>query len=331
MTVLDKARQVLDEGPICDSCLGRRFGLLSYGLTSRERGHALRVTLSLEDDTDFEGEPDDCWVCDGFFDEESLERWAERVVESLEGYGFETYQVGTRVPPLVEENENLLDDLVGDEHAQGFSTDFNREVGKRVGELLKEERSNAPEVGFDRPDVVAVVDLTEEAVDLQVNPLHVYGRYRKLERDVPQTEWPCRDCDGTGEKGGEECDHCGGTGYMYEESVEELIRPAVLDAFGGDGMVFHGAGREDVDALMLGDGRPFVAEVKEPRKRTYDLERLASEVNESAKGKVEVGELKLVSPDMVERVKQLDASKRYRMTVELSKEVSGEELEDALC
>jgi len=33
----------------------------------------------------------------------------------------------------------------------------------------------------------------------------------------------------------------------------------------------HGMGREDVDARMLGRGRPFIIEIKEPRRRHFDL------------------------------------------------------------
>ncbi|MDY7081912.1 MAG: tRNA pseudouridine(54/55) synthase Pus10, partial [Halobacteria archaeon] len=129
---------------------------------------------------------------------------------------------------------------------------------------------------------------------------------------------------------GRGCERCDGTGYMYDESVEELIRPAVLDATEGKEMLFHGAGREDVDALMLGEGRPFVVEVKEPKERSFELDELTEAINESADGKVEVENLKFVEGDMVERVKELDASKVYRMEVEVSERVTQDELDDAL-
>jgi tRNA pseudouridine synthase 10 len=83
----------------------------------------------------------------------------------------------------------------------------------------------------------------------------------------------------------------------------------------GEDATFHGAGREDVDARMLGDGRPFVVEVSSPRTRTPDLDALESRIDESADGAVEVGDLHLATYEMVERVKELDASKRYRMDV----------------
>ena len=43
---------------------------------------------------------------------------------------------------------------------------------------------------------------------------------------------------------------------------------------GGKEHFFHGMGREDIDALCLGEGRPFVLELSEPRIRDIDLDEL---------------------------------------------------------
>jgi tRNA pseudouridine synthase 10 len=85
--------------------------------------------------------------------------------------------------------------------------------------------------------------------------------------------------------------------------------------------VFHGAGREDVDARMLGGGRPFVIEVKEPRAREVDTATLQETVNDFAGGTVEVEGLTPATYEMVERVKELEASKRYRMAVSFEEPV----------
>jgi tRNA pseudouridine synthase 10 len=323
MEILEEARAVLDEGDVCDGCLGRRFAERSHGLTSRERGRALRTAVDMEDDVPYDNvPPEDCWVCDGAF--ASFDGWAERAAEAVDGYEFGTYLVGTRVPPLVEENERLLDDLHGGGHAASFSSEFNREVGKRFGERV------GADVGFERPDVTVTLDLRRDAVEVDFHSVYLYGRYRKLERGIAQTEWDCYDCDGAGTRDGEDCETCDGSGYIVDESVEELLSPAFLDTTDGASAVFHGAGREDVDALMLGDGRPFVMEVEEPRARDVDTDALQEDANERADGKVEVRELRRVDRDAVERVKSTDASKRYRARVSFDGEVTGDELDGAL-
>ncbi|MFC6772305.1 tRNA pseudouridine(54/55) synthase Pus10, partial [Halorubrum pallidum] len=239
---------------------------------------------------------------------------------------FATYNVGTRTPPLVEENEALLREEVGLDADAGepFNSEFNREVGKRVGRLTDTE------VSFDRPDVQFTIDLADDSVDAKVNSTFVYGRYRKLKRDIPQTEWPCRECNGSGRQGADPCDHCGGSGYLYDDSVEEYTAPVVEDVMDGTEATFHGAGREDVDALMLGTGRPFVIEVEEPRRRRVDTDRLQSDINAFADGAVEVEGLRLATYDMVERVKEHDASKRYRAEVAFDADVDVDALADAL-
>ncbi|MFB6080926.1 MAG: tRNA pseudouridine(54/55) synthase Pus10 [Haloferacaceae archaeon] len=324
MDPLADARAVLATGPVCDPCLGRPFAALSHGLTNGARGRALRTTLALVDDEPFRTTPpDDCWVCAGHSGR--YDEYAERALDAVDAE-FDSYQVGSRVPPLVEENERLLreDADLDPEAGEGLGTDLNREVGIRFGE------ASGTEVEFERPDVQILVDMTDDRVEATVNSAFVYGRYRKLERGIPQTRWPCGDCDGTGRTAAGPCETCGGSGLRYEESVEQLTAPVVEEVMDGVDAVFHGAGREDVDARMLGTGRPFVVEVKEPRRRTVDLDRLAADVNAFAEGKVEVEGLRLAAHGMVERVKTLDASKTYRAEVAFESDVAAADLDAAL-
>ncbi|MFB6111780.1 MAG: tRNA pseudouridine(54/55) synthase Pus10 [Halobacteriaceae archaeon] len=325
MTILADARAVLAEGPVCDACVGRVVADRSFGLTNADRGYALRVAVALDADEPFEGAPDsdECWVCEGLCGR--YDAWADRVVAALEGVTFETYQVGSRVPPLLSENDRLLRESAGLDPDAGetLSSALNREVGKRVGGQL------GVDVDFERPDVVALLDLDADAVDVQVNPAFVAGRYRKFSREIPQTEWPCRDCDGRGRVEGDPCPVCDGTGYRYEESVEQLVAPHVQEAMDGSDATFHGAGREDIDARMLGTGRPFVVEVDEPRDRFPDAEALQSRIN-TATEKVDVEKLRLATYESVAQVKELTADKTYRATVSFSVPVEATAFEDAI-
>ncbi len=325
MNLLAEARAVIDAGPVCDSCLGRVFADRSFGLSNHQRGESLRVAVALADDEPYEPvSPEACWVCEGEcgrFDE-----WAERAVEALGDPAFETYQAGTKTPPLIEENDELLRADAGLDADRGelFKSNLNREVGKRIGQLT------GTEVDFTRPDVQFTLDIEADTVDVKLNSAFVYGRYRKLERDIPQTEWPCRECHASGRKGRQPCEHCDGTGYLYPESVEQLTAPVVMDVMDGTEATFHGAGREDVDARMIEGGRPFVIEIEEPHRRRIDVERLEGDINAFAEGKVEVEGLRLASYAMVERVKELDASKTYRANVEFDEDVTEANLQAAI-
>ncbi len=324
MDVLEVADKAVSTGPLCDACLGRLVADRSFGLGNDERGQALRTALALERDTPYEPpELGDCWVCEGRCME--FDHWAERAVTAVGDRQFQTYQVGTRVPPLLEENDELLraEAELGPEAGERLNSEFNREVGKRIGQETETE------VEFTRPDVQFTIDLAEDRIDATVNSAFVYGRYRKLERGIPQTEWPCSDCDGSGRQGQRLCSTCDGSGYLYPDSVEQLTAPVVRDVMDGTAATFHGAGREDVDARMLETGRPFVIEVEEPQRRRIDTNRLEGDINAFADGRVEVEGLRLASYEMVKRVKGLDASKRYRADVSFESDVDPEEIQAA--
>jgi tRNA pseudouridine synthase 10 len=105
---------------------------------------------------------------------------------------------------------------------------------------------------------------------------------------------------------------------MYQESVDELIKPHLMKAAKCKDTKFHGAGREDIDALMLGEGRPFVVEAVKPHVRKLDLVGLTSEINRKSAGKIEVQGLRSVEREAVEQLKSMKADKMYRIRIQHS-------------
>lgn len=321
--VLEQACLLLRERELCDWCLGRQFDRLGHGLSNRERGRAIRILLHMEEGLPLE-EPEVCQLCLGEL--ERLEVWAERALEKLEpeeGLEFRSFLVGSRLPEFLERAEAELRERFGLESGGSLRHELNREVGKLLERKLA-ERGRRVELDLRHPEVTVILDLVMDRVELKIAPLFIYGRYRKLIRGIPQTRWPCRRCRGRG------CPRCNFTGKMYPESVEELIAPVLLGAARGKKAAFHGAGREDIDARMLGSGRPFVVEIREPRVRSLDLEALKREINAQAAGKVEVEQLQLVERRMVEHLKNAHAAKRYRARVELAEPVPPARFQEAL-
>ncbi|HOW14142.1 tRNA pseudouridine(54/55) synthase Pus10 [Methanosarcina sp.] len=341
MDVLEISKKILHEGPICDHCMGRQFAKLSTGLSNKERGQAMKLALVLEGDRIYksenddsllkelvpcsalarktlriEGEDEQCWVCLDQF--KKLDFWAEEAAKALEGLEYSTFLVGTKVSGLLSENEEILWAEAGTAYAEQLKTELNREVGKRIAERVNKD------VDFENPDIVITLDLATNRFELQVRSVYIYGRYLKKVRGIPQTRWPCRKCKGKG------CERCGFTGKQYPESVDELIKGPVIEAFEAVDTAFHGSGREDIDALMLGSGRPFVVEAKSPVKRTADLEALTAKINESAAGKVEVKDLRFVEKGMIETLKSSKADKTYKLKVTFKEPVSEEKLKSCL-
>ncbi|MHC1626414.1 MAG: tRNA pseudouridine(54/55) synthase Pus10 [Methanoculleaceae archaeon] len=316
MELMEQVAEILATGPVCDHCLGRFFGKRSFGLSNEDRGRALRTVHHLITDTPFSPPGEPCWICGGLCGQ--FEAWADRVVAALEGIEARTIVIGTKIPPLLAESEEMVWSDLGLTDPEPLKAEINREVGKLV--------SGKSGLVFDPalPDVVAILDIPHDRVELEIRSLFIRGRYCKYERGIPQTRWFCRACRGEG------CEACGYTGKQYPDSVEELIGRTVIPVFRAKDAILHAAGREDIDALMLGTGRPFILEVVEPRIRHADLHRLEELINAGARGRVSVTLEGWATRKEVETLKSDRLYKKYRILVEFEGQVSIAALQNAL-
>jgi tRNA pseudouridine synthase 10 len=232
-----------------------------------------------------------------------IEKFSSICVHESEGYEFSTFLVGTKIDAEIVENEEAFWMEIGATETESIKAEMNREIGKVLEQRL------AKIVDFANPEVVFLIDTRFDRVVLDVTPLFVYGRYRKYSRELPQTRWPCRECKGKG------CPHCNGKGRMYESSVQDLIGPILMRHADGTEDFFHGMGREDIDARMLGNGRPFVVEIRKPRKRTLDLPSIQKEIGEGAKGLIDVDGLRPSNRSEMRAIKESTHPKTYRVRV----------------
>jgi tRNA pseudouridine synthase 10 len=288
------------------------------GTTNLKRGEELRALIDQDRSSRGLGpmKHEKCSLCDEIFDQ--VPRFAEAIDLKLQEVQYDNFLVGTRVDPAVQAKEEELWSLVGQDKAEPIKSELNREIGKAVFAL------NGKDVEFKSPQVVALVDTRFAHVELDVAPLFLYGRYRKLSREIPQTKWPCRMCQGKG------CQRCENTGKMYQTSVQEQIGDVILPHAKAKEHFFHGMGREDIDALMLGTGRPFVIEISSPVVRALDIAALQEEINEKAKGLVEVEQLRPSDRDEVRRVKDSAHDKEYRVQVSIHGKVNKGKVDEVL-
>lgn len=298
--VLEVGSKVLSlEEPLCPECRGRFFGRFGHGLTNSERLSSLEAALGRKAQSPLEGQV--CGVCHGGFP--NLAIWVERCLASAADFEWNTFLCGSRWDPSDLAREETLWGWVGSAWGESLKIAFNRELGKALSHRTgKEGRKEGA-------DVLFLADVQIAAVQVEVFSVYFKGRYRKFDRTLPQTRWPCRNCKGKG------CTRCGGTGKMYETSVEELVAGPLNEILGGTGHRFHGMGREDIDARMLGRGRPFVAEILSPHRRRLDLAAATSTVQARAAGRVEVDALENATALEVTRVKESQHDKTYVVVV----------------
>jgi len=350
MTVLEKAFDLLSKYPLCDHCLGRQFALLGYSMENNVRGAALKVSLTMQANSLVTANKNNegikqlkvlatngfsstaqetlkhlkkrlpkqtnqprCYLCEDKFG--LIDNLNEKAQKALDGYEFATFLVGIELPLEIEEREDEFKATFTITHGESIRHEFGRAFGKALA------KATGKEADYLKQDMVVVIDPFRETVRLQINPLFVGGRYRKLVRDIPQSEWFCGSCRGRG------CEKCGGTGKLYPDSVEAYTSKPLLDATAGVESFFHASGREDIDARMLGTGRPFIVEVSKPKKRSVDLGQIADAINTGGVGKVEVSELHFVSKDDVRHLKKGEgAQKEYRLLAEFEKDLTDEGL-----
>lgn len=322
--ILAKASSLIEltNGNICNHCLGRKFSDVVEGNGNVERGEKIRKALELPE----YDENSKCDICSDIFKEidSSILDLAREKIDFLE-VEFDTFVVGCKLPKeMVEKDAEISEKL-------GLDVEIlKREVNREMGKIL--EKNLPQEVNFDKEDVTIMADfrkfLREDVekpiqVRIQINPIFIEGRYNKLVRNIPQTKWPCRKCKGRG------CEECNFTGKQYPESVEELLSQTALKYSKGYEAKFHGAGREDIDVRMLGDGRPFVLEIKEPRIRKLDLEKIEREANEASRGKTSYHNLKYTERKRKAEIKTSspDTYKVYRALVECEGEIREEDLD----
>ncbi len=316
MSILETAEKILQQ-PVCDSCLGRQFGQLLSGYSNAERGKFLRTAAAMKLDSGERTECDisnfseykfrfnkdlagkhfvkrTCSVCNSFF--ENIDKFAGKVAKKLSKYDFNTFIVGTQLSADLLRREEELWERVGIDFCESLRAEINREVGKRL-ELLLSKKAD-----LKGPDITVLLNLENNRVKLQVNPLYVFGYYQKLVRGIPQCKW--------------------GTPRKYKTSVEQIIGKPLLKSTGGADHKLHGAGREDINARCLA-WRPFVMEIEKPQKRMIDLKKIVKEIIGK---KIKVKGLSISNLETVRKIKAAKPDKTYRVLVKLNKPVEKKEL-----
>ncbi len=300
---LKALKEVAQEYPICDECIGRLFPDME-GKNNRERGKKVREMLELP-------ESKECYFCRGIFNR------LEEIARSLDPhpYLFETFILGTHLDrELIQREEMLLERVGVVEGIESLKKNINRELGKKIQEI------HGKRYDPENPDMEIIFRTENERFELHPKPLYLYGRYRKYS-PMPQSKWPCRYCKGRG------CPRCDYTGRQWKETVEYYVADVLLALTMGEETKLHAAGREDIDARMLGNGRPFVIEITRPRRRRIDLELAREEINRHGGGKIEVLCLLPSSRREARELKSTPLDKVYVAHVRCKGGVKGEELE----
>ena len=284
----------------CDHCLGRLGGKKRYEQTIAESGAEIRAGV-VRRDSHLENARTEiplCPFCENLYEEADL--LAEIIYDAIQPYEATRLQLGARIPKDQIAAEEELRKRLGAGGSDALKSGLVTEIARNLNDRL-----DGKKLVNDKPQILALIDVLTLTVELDIRAHYLYGRYQKLERGIPQTRWPCRACKGRG------CEKCDGTGLQYKKSVQDLIGNPLLGLFEAKEHAFHGMGREDIDVRCMGQGRPFVIEMKEPKTRTVDLDAAMNSINELAEGSINITGLRSSNRSEVVRVKDTPAEKSY--------------------
>ena len=285
----------------CNHCLGRVAGVRIAGDPLQLVGERVRQqALERDPDLKTDDEIECCPFCEDLFLE--IDLIADRIISSVDGAEFSKIQLGIHFSKDHVAAEEVLRSTLAATGSRPLKATLSDSIQSAVSERL-------PGITWvkERPEVMLLFDTLTLGVNADLRALFLYGRYRKLERGIPQTRWPCRAC--RGRDGG--CESCNGTGQQYPHSIQSLVCEPLIESSGASSDSFHGMGREDIDVRCLGDGRPFVAELKSPLRRTLNLEKLTKSINKAAENQIEIHGLRLSNRSEVSRIKETKAEKSY--------------------
>lgn len=227
-----------------------------------------------------------------------------------------------------EKGENLLHNIISEISENMKSIEYNsfylgisgidgeeQKISLRNSLIDELSKKFDKKSSFLAPDAFFIIDFKKNSILLYINQAFIYGKYNKFLRNIAQTEHFCKDCRGRG------CEACNDTGRTTEESVEQLLADILIPKFNAKQLIFHGGGREDVDVLMLGMGREFVAEITVPKKRNINLKEIEEEINKKFEGKIAVHNLELVNKDKIKEVKDFLHEKIYKAKIHCEKAI----------
>ncbi|MBO3841886.1 MAG: tRNA pseudouridine(54/55) synthase Pus10 [Candidatus Brockarchaeota archaeon] len=337
MDLLKYLKKLVVSIPLCDRCLGRQFSNLIPSPDNEAKGKVLKDFLFMNEMLTREEKPrkalkivkalaesghgpslsfikknfglnvvpKPCYICENEINS-LIENAAARIIEKSSEIEFKTFYAGLTLPVSIEEKDEKVKSFFKLKFGEALKNELNREIIRKIEKTLQRK----PEMK--RPDVLFVYDAVRKRVSTQINSIFLKSSYKKLVGGIAQTKWRGTDGENT------------------TPSIEKMLEEILLPAYNGRGLKFHGAGREDVDVKMLGEGRPFIVEILEPKIRNVDLEKLRSEFNSRFGNMVEITGFLNATYSEVPKLK-LEAEihkKSYRVVFETEREVSEEELRD---
>ena len=250
------ASKILQHYTLCEYCAGRILSKPLGKKSSKFLGKKLINKFGKLSDKK-------CYICKNIFD--SFEFMIINIIEKSSSFDFKTFHLGITLKPSFLERDDHIKSKFKIKGIENIKFSIAKELTKKISRKINANRVT------DDPDLLIQANFKEEFCRLRAKSLFVYGRYNKKIRNLSQKQQSCHKCNGIG------CHNCEFKGIENIQSIEEIISNFFINKFDCKQVKINWIGGEDQSSLVMGNGRPFFANLLNPKKhnrilpKTFDL------------------------------------------------------------
>ena len=250
------ASKILQHYTLCEYCAGRILSKSLGKKSSKFLGKKLINKYGKSSDKK-------CYICKNIFD--GFEFMIITIIEKSSSFDFKTFHLGIILKPSFLERDDYIKSKFKIKGIENIKFSIAKELTKKISRKINANRIT------DDPDLFIQANFKEESCRLRAKSLFVYGRYNKKIRNLSQKQQSCHSCNGIG------CHNCEFKGIENIQSIEEIISNFFINKFDCKQVKINWIGGEDQSSLVMGNGRPFFANLLNPKKynrilpKTFDL------------------------------------------------------------
>ena len=249
--------KIINDYDLCEYCTGRIISKIVRKPSSKLLGKKY-----LEKFNKATGKK--CYICKNIF--ENFDYMLSSIIDKSSTFDFKTFHLGITIKPSFLERDDRIKSKFKIQGIENLKFSIAKELSKKISRKTHSKRIS------DNPDLFIKANFKDESCMIQTKPLFIYGRYNKKIRTIPQKQKLCNSCNGMG------CHNCEFKGVKNIQSIESTISNFFIRKFDCKQVKINWIGGEDEISLVLGNGRPFFAQLLNPKNRyriirkTIDLE-----------------------------------------------------------
>ena len=227
---------------------------------------------------------EDCKICHGIWNQ--LDKTCNKIIQATKDYQYDSFLIGLTLDHIFYDNEDRFRSRFKIRGKENIKTSLLREIRKKFGNISNKK------IDLNYPDITINVQIgkkLETTVSVNSSTLVLSGRYKKVKRFKNNT------------KNSDNTDSL----EINQHHIEKILTKELLSRFDSNSIVFWPLGKEELESLVLGNGRPFYVSIKNSKiisfKHDFSIQSngMIFKINEKIRA------LPISSPVYVKKVKTL--------------------------